>query len=106
MFKPDTLAASPLALSLLPYGLTYHSLKAQVGSTERELFVGYAQPEDHHFNGAGRGRGFINQTVGRYANRLPTESKFGDVELVLPGSGGAPSEDLGSLSRSADHSRS
>ncbi|KAK4700007.1 Xaa-Arg dipeptidase, partial [Phenoliferia sp. Uapishka_3] len=87
MFAPHVLSAPPVSLSLLPYGLTYHSLQVQVGEKDqRDLLVGYAAPEDHHFAGAGRGRGFINQTVGRYANRLPTNSKFGDVDLVLPGS--------------------
>ncbi|KAL8277947.1 hypothetical protein RQP46_009579 [Phenoliferia psychrophenolica] len=89
MFAPNTLTAPPLALSLLPYGLTYHSLKVQVAADDtRDLLVGYADPKDHDVAGAGRGRGFINQTVGRYANRLPTKSKFGDVELVLPGADG------------------
>ena len=89
MFTPHTLTAPPLALSLLPYGLTFHSLKVQVAPTDNcDLLVGYEDPKDHDCNGTGRGRGFINQTVGRYANRLPTSSKYGNVDLVLPGSDG------------------
>lgn len=89
-FSPDELSAGPLSLSLLPYGLTFHSLHLTLpGSTPRDLLIGHADPSDHHFSKAG-GRGFRNQTVGRYANRLPsgrTEKDGMVLDLVDNSSG-------------------
>lgn len=92
MFAPRTLSKPPLSLSVLPYGLTLDSLTVSLDADHtRDLLVGYADLKDHAFDGPARGRAFMNQTVGRYANRLPAKSTFGrGVELSLPpGKGGA-----------------
>lgn len=90
-FTPIILSNPPIALSLLPYGLTFNGLLVDLkwGET-RDLLIGYADPKDHDFKGTGGGRGFINPTVGRYANRLPIKSVFNGVELDLPERVGEP----------------
>ncbi|SCZ99278.1 BZ3500_MvSof-1268-A1-R1_Chr7-1g09460 [Microbotryum saponariae] len=71
-----TLSTTHLALSLLPYGLTFSSLLVKVPgessststvSEERDVLIGPRDLNDHV-----RSRVFLNQTVGRYANRLPS----------------------------------
>ncbi|SGY78709.1 BQ5605_C008g04920 [Microbotryum silenes-dioicae] len=71
--EPHTLSTTHLTLSLLPYGLTFSSLlvklreSSSTASEEREVLIGPRDLNDHV-----RSRGFLNQTVGRYANRLPS----------------------------------
>ncbi|KDE07927.1 hypothetical protein MVLG_01836 [Microbotryum lychnidis-dioicae p1A1 Lamole] len=71
--EPHTLSTTHLTLSLLPYGLTFSSLlvklreSSSTASEEREVLIGPRDLNDHV-----RRRGFLNQTVGRYANRLPS----------------------------------
>lgn len=62
-FEPHTLSSGPISLTLLPYGLTFHSLIVKLPSNnndddidERDLLIGYADPADHHFEASG-GRG-------------------------------------------------
>ncbi|KAJ1028534.1 hypothetical protein NDA16_001700 [Ustilago loliicola] len=65
-FKPILLAAdgADLSVTVLPYGLTIHSL----GTEEGEDFIGGPEePHDHKT----RGRAFLNPIIGRFANRLP-----------------------------------
>ena len=84
-FDPVILSAGRLRLTLLPYGLTLHALEvlphpasacasacaSATGPTAvRDLLVGPATPAEHHHSHPS-GRKFLNQTVGRYANRLP-----------------------------------
>jgi hypothetical protein len=71
----QTVLATPshnLALSLLPYGLTFNSLYITRPNGETEdLLIGPTKPEEHDWQHE-TGRKFRNQTVGRYANRLPS----------------------------------
>lgn len=89
-FTPTTLSAAPSTLNVLPYGLTFHSLLVTLpDGTERDLLFGPASPEDHDFEKA---RCFSNQTVGRYANRLPAGiTEINGVKLDLP-EGNEPGE--------------
>lgn len=74
-FDPVILSTGRLRLTLLPYGLTFHALEvlprpSSSSTTVRDLIVGPAHPTEHH-HAHPTGRKFLNQTVGRYANRLP-----------------------------------
>ncbi|TKY87213.1 hypothetical protein EX895_003890 [Sporisorium graminicola] len=65
-FKPVVLSAegADLTVSVLPYGLTFHSISTEDG----EDFIGGPEdPKDHQAHG----RRFLNPIIGRYANRLP-----------------------------------
>lgn len=80
-FKPVTLShpSTPLSISLLPYGLTVHSIKlraddeaskeqASLGlKEEHDIQPNYEDPKDH----AHPNRAFFAPIIGRYANRLP-----------------------------------
>ena len=69
--KPILLAAegADLKFSVLPYGLTFHSISTEDG----EDFIGGPEdPKDHQ----ARGRKFLNPIIGRYANRLPAGKKL------------------------------
>lgn len=61
-FEPHTLSSGAIKLSLLPYGLTFHSLIVNLPSNDveqiisRDLLIGYSDPSDHHFTKSG-GRG-------------------------------------------------
>ena len=69
MFSPHSLSNNKISLDLLPYGLTVQSLILKTAAGDRDLLVGPKDPQEHHFETGPNGRGFINQTVGRYANR-------------------------------------
>ncbi|PWZ00454.1 galactose mutarotase-like protein [Testicularia cyperi] len=64
-FTPIVLSAqgSPLKVSVLPYGLTIHSISTQPGE---DFIAGPENPLDHK-----AGRAFLNPIIGRFANRLP-----------------------------------
>ncbi|KAJ9478104.1 hypothetical protein PHBOTO_001681 [Pseudozyma hubeiensis] len=69
-FKPVVLSAegADLSFSVLPYGLTIHSVSTEDG----EDFIGGPEdPKDH-----GKGRKFLNPIIGRYANRLEAGKKL------------------------------
>ncbi|SPC67105.1 uncharacterized protein UHOD_02687 [Ustilago sp. UG-2017b] len=65
-FKPILLTAdgADLSVTVLPYGLTIHSLGTESGE---DFIGGPEEPHDHKT----RGRAFLNPIIGRFANRLP-----------------------------------
>ncbi|KAH8921665.1 galactose mutarotase-like protein [Atractiella rhizophila] len=65
-FNPVSLSSSSLSFSVLPFGLTFYSFQLRQNGNETELLIGPQKPEEH-----AQVRRFRNQTVGRYANRLP-----------------------------------
>ncbi|KAM0746391.1 galactose mutarotase-like protein [Meredithblackwellia eburnea MCA 4105] len=90
-FTPRVLQGHALSLSSLSYGLTIDSLVVNLAEgKKRDLLVGYLDPAEHDVNSkTGRGRGFINQVVGRYANRLPqNDTTFAGKKLKLAGNNG------------------
>jgi aldose 1-epimerase len=77
MFTIDEIKSDQLALQVLPYGHTFQSLTVTTpGGLQRDALIAPHDPAAHHLL---KGRRFINPTVGRYANRLPSGAvKFGD----------------------------
>lgn len=65
-FTPIVLSAegAALTISVLPYGLTVHSLSTQLNE---DFIAGPQEPIDHQKGG----RAFLNPIIGRFANRLP-----------------------------------
>ncbi|ORY91722.1 galactose mutarotase-like domain-containing protein [Leucosporidium creatinivorum] len=88
MFTIDEIKSDQLALQVLPYGLTFHGLAVTApGGLNRDALISPHDTTSHHLI---HGRRFLNQTVGRYANRLPSgKNTFGDGgELQLAGDDG------------------
>lgn len=89
MFTPDRISAGNVALDLLPYGCTAYALHVSnpAKTVTRDLLIGPANPASLHYL---HGRRFLNQIVGRYANRLPAgKVEFaGGAELDLEGDNG------------------
>ncbi|CAL1717421.1 unnamed protein product [Somion occarium] len=58
-----------LALEVLPRGLTIHRLYVQADGRTHDLVIGPEDPKDH------LNQKYTNTIVGRYANRIPTDSQ-------------------------------
>lgn len=73
-------SAPRLRVHVVPYGLTIHRI---VVDDAHDVIVGPEDPRDHER----RGRCFLNQLVGRFANRLPsgasTAATSSDVDLQV-----------------------
>ncbi|KAK4056542.1 hypothetical protein OIO90_002389 [Microbotryomycetes sp. JL221] len=70
-FEVDSISDGSTTVGLLPYGCTLESLVLSRPelNLHRDLVVGFQSPIHHHYSEGGRK--FLNQVVGRYANRLP-----------------------------------
>lgn len=91
MFTIEEIKSDQIALQVLPYGHTFQGLAVtSPRGLQRDALIAPHDPAAHHLL---KGRRFINPTVGRYANRLPSGSvRFGvekEGQLELAGDGEA-----------------
>ncbi|KAF9514624.1 hypothetical protein BS47DRAFT_1294915 [Hydnum rufescens UP504] len=83
LYPEDGSFSPPLALELLPYGLTLNKILINGDGKTHDIVIGPYVLEDHK-----KSRRFQNTIIGRYSNRLPVGNhdieKGGSKEVVAP----------------------